>query len=122
METTKQKALLKHFSSILRKRALNEGSIEDIDPIILRFLSRKELIEIIKVKFENTIPKEFNLMELENVELLEIIGDDMYIISYITSNWVRVAQTERIITSVQKPKAPITKKLKPNDKKDKTTT
>ncbi|SDW82292.1 hypothetical protein SAMN05444411_102248 [Lutibacter oricola] len=114
MMEAKQKALLKHFSSVLRKKALNESSInEPIDPVILRFLSRKELIEIIKNKFENSIPKDLQLLELENEELLAIIGDEMYIISYITSNWVQVAQTEKEVV-------PITKKS--NTKKNEKTT
>jgi len=115
METTKQKALLKHFSSVLRRRALNESSInEPIDPVILRFLSRKELIEIIKNKFDNSIPKESNLVELENEELLTIIGDELYIIAHITQKWckelVQTAPTTNKPKEAQKPKSPITKK------------
>ena len=87
MEANK-KPLMKHFAAVLRKRALATVEInEAINPQILKFFTRKDLIQIIADKHGGTIPKEHNLMELENKELLAIIGDDMYIISYITKKW-----------------------------------
>ncbi|MFD2565923.1 hypothetical protein [Pseudotenacibaculum haliotis] len=80
--------LMKHFSSVLRTRANSKEATEpSISKSISRFLSRKELIEIIKEKFSGSIPKEHNLVELENEQLLDIIGDDMYIIAYCTQKW-----------------------------------
>jgi len=87
METNKR-PLMKHFAAVLRKRALSTVEInEAINPQILKFFTRKDLIQIIADKHDGTIPKEHNLMEMENTELLAIIGDDMYIISYITKKW-----------------------------------
>lgn len=87
MEKNK-KQLMKHFAAVLRKRALATVELnEAINPQILKFFTRKDLIQIIADKHDGTVPKEHNLVELENKELLAIIGDDMYIISYITKKW-----------------------------------
>ncbi|MDC9721724.1 MAG: hypothetical protein PSN34_02990 [Urechidicola sp.] len=87
MEANK-KPLMKHFAAVLRKRALSTVEInEAINPQILKFFTRKDLIQIIADKHDGTIPKQYNLVELENKELLTIIGDNMYIISYITKKW-----------------------------------
>ena len=79
--------LLKHFSSVLRTRVLGNMEVPNISTNTLRFLSRKELINIVKKRFDGTIPKQYNLVEMENKELLELIGDEMYIIAHFTSNW-----------------------------------
>ncbi len=120
MESNKQK-LMKHFASVLRNRALGKETEPAISKTIAYYLSRKELIEILKKKFDGSIPKTHNLVELENEELLELIGDELFIISYVTEKWSREprqANTKKENTkerlSLQKPK--------PNDKKDKTTT
>ncbi len=85
---TNKKPLMKYFAAVLRKRALSTVEInEPINPAILKFFTRKDLIQIITDKHDGTIPKQHNLVELENEELLAIIGDDMYIISYITKKW-----------------------------------
>lgn len=80
--------LMKHFATILRNRAVGRNDAS-LDPVILKYLSRKELIEIIREKFSGTIPKQYDLIELENGELLSIIEDDMYIIAYCTKKWSR---------------------------------
>jgi len=87
MKTNKSN-LMKHFASVLRKRALgkNNGS-EAIDLKILDSLIRKDLIQIIKQKHGGSIPKTLDLMELENKELLSHIGDDMFIIAFMTQKW-----------------------------------
>ena len=87
MEENKQ-ALLKIFALVMKDRAKLEHEFREISPAILRFFGRKELIEIITNKIHNgTLPPEINLMEMENSELLALIGDDMYIISYVTEKW-----------------------------------
>ncbi|WP_301401818.1 hypothetical protein [Polaribacter huanghezhanensis] len=92
METNK-KSLMKHFAAVLRKRALATTEInEPVNPQILKFFTRKDLIQIINDSHNGAIPKEHNLMEMENQELLTLIGDDMFIISYITRKWCREPQ------------------------------
>ena len=86
METNRNN-LMKHFASVLRNRALGKQEAPAISKTIAQFLSRKELIDIIKKKFDGTIPKEHNLLELENEELLELIADEMFIISHVTETW-----------------------------------
>lgn len=87
METNK-KALMKHFSVILKKRATEDTpEKQSINPAILKYVSRKELIAIITHKHNGTIPTKHNLAELENEELLPLIGDDLFIITYITNKW-----------------------------------
>lgn len=113
METNK-KSLMKHFSTVLRKRALSKTEVnEPINPQILKFFTRKDLLQIIADKHDGTIPKEYNLVELENKELLAIIGDDMYIISFITQQWCEEIQIIKALlkSGVQ------TKSQKPSDKK-----
>ncbi len=95
METNKR-PLMKHFAAVLRKRALATKEVkEPINPQILKFFSRKDLIQIIKDKHNGSIPKELNLMESENEDLLKTIGDDMYIISYMTQKWSEEAKVKK---------------------------
>jgi hypothetical protein len=97
METNK-KPLMKHFASVLRKRALATTQVKaSINPLILKFFTRKDLIQIILDKYDGTIPKTHNLVELENEELLAIIGDDMYIISYMTQKWCEETQMKKAL-------------------------
>ncbi len=87
---------MKHFAATLRKRALATKEVkEPINPQILKFFSRKDLIQIIKDKHNGSIPKELNLLESENEDLLKIIGDDMYIISYMTRKWSEEAKVKK---------------------------
>ena len=84
----KKQALHKIFSAVLKERSKSEHEFREISPEILRHFSRKELIEIITSKIYNgTVPPEINLVEMENGELLSIIGDDMYIIAYVSEKW-----------------------------------
>ncbi len=86
MNANKQ-ALMKIFSLVLRERAKSESESREISPEMVKFFSRKELIEIIHKMYNGVVPKEFNLVELENEGLLKIIADDFYIISYVTEKW-----------------------------------
>ena len=87
MNENKQ-ALMKIFSLVFRERSKAEIEYREISPEILKFFSRKELIEIITNKiFNGQVPPEHNLVEMENSELLKLIGDDLYIISYVTEKW-----------------------------------
>ena len=79
--------LLKRFSIVLKERSKSEPQYQTISPEMLKFFSRKELIEIITHNFGGNVPEEHNLVEMENNELLLLIGDDFNIISYVMSNW-----------------------------------
>ena len=57
--------------------------------VVVNCFNRKELIEILKKRFEGAIPKEYNLMEMENEELFQLIGNEMYLISYMSEKWSR---------------------------------
>lgn len=86
-------ALLKIFSIILKDRAKSEIQYQDISPEMLKFFSRKELIEIITHNCDGKFPQDYNLAEMENEELLQLIGDDFSIISYVMSKWSKEAVT-----------------------------
>ena len=86
-------ALLKIFSIILKDRAKSEIQYQDISPEMLKFFSRKELIEIITHNCDGQFPADYNLAEMENEELLQLIGDDFNIISYVMSKWSKEAVT-----------------------------
>jgi len=88
MESNQQQALMKHFASVLRKRALADTpEKETISHELTRFLTRKQLIAIIDEKYDGKVPKTIDLLSLENVELVMHIGDELYVISYITKQW-----------------------------------
>ena len=80
-------ALLKIFSTVLKDRVKSEPQYQSISTEMVKHFSRKELIEIITHNFEGEVPSEFNLVEMENNELLQLIGDDFKIISYVMSRW-----------------------------------
>ena len=86
-------ALLKIFSAVLKDRAKSELQYQLISPEMLKFFSRKELIEIITHNCDGQFPADHNLAEMENEELLQLIGDDFSIISYVMSKWSKEAVT-----------------------------
>ena len=118
-QTTKQ-ALLKHFALVLKKRAASNDS-EGINPSILKHFNRKQLIEIVLSKFNGSIPKEYNLLEMENEELLSLIGDDMFILAYLSHKWCK--ETEVIPVVEEKPvigkEEPKTNQRQPKESKPK---
>ena len=80
-------ALMKLFSLVLKDRAKEEKDTKKISPNLLKYFSRKELIEIINHIYDGVIPEEYELVDMENGELLKVIGDDFSIISYVTNKW-----------------------------------
>jgi len=88
MDTNKEQ-LMKHFATVLRNRALGKKTETQTGRNLPFYFSRKELIEILKKKFQGSIPKEHNLAELEKQEILDIVGDELFIISYVTEKWSR---------------------------------
>lgn len=84
----KQKwALMKLFSLVLKNRAKDEKETKQISADLLKYFSRKELIEIINHIYDGDIPEQYELVDMENEELLKVIGDDFSIISYVTNKW-----------------------------------
>jgi hypothetical protein len=94
MKTTKQ-LLLKHFSLVLRNRA--NGNNEPISTTLLKYLSRKDLVEVIQKIHNGNIPKELDLTLLENEELLTIIGDELFVISFITEKWCKEKEQKLVL-------------------------
>lgn len=97
-------SLMKIFSLVLRERAKTVSEFRSISPEMVKFFSRKELIEIITQKFQGDVPQQHNLMEMENDGLLKLIGDDFYIISYVTSKWSK--EVESLPLAPEKPFIP----------------
>lgn len=79
--------LLKHFASVLRGLALGKEVKMAVDTNVAHCLTRRDLIQILKRQFGGSIPKEHNLVEMEKSELLELVKDQMLVISYMTEKW-----------------------------------
>jgi len=86
MKTNKEQ-LLKHFATVLRNLALGKETDTLMSKNLVFYFTRKELIDMVTKFFNGTIPKEHNLVELENKELLELIDNDLFIISFVTAKW-----------------------------------
>jgi hypothetical protein len=85
-EPTAQTSLLKIFSTVLKDRSKSEQQFQTITPEMVKFFTRKELIEIVTHNFNGNV-SQYNLVEMENEEILLLIGDDYRIISYVMSRW-----------------------------------
>lgn len=93
----KQKwALMKLFSLVLKDRAKDEKQTKQISASLLKYFTRKELIEIINHIYEGVIPEEYELVDMENEELLKVIGDDFSIISYVTNKWSKEVSSQPV--------------------------
>ena len=112
---SKQKQLLKHFASVLRNRANADGKQTPvISDNLLKFFSRKELIEVIRRMYGGSLPKDMELVELENRELLSIIGDEMYILSFLIDGWQQGLKKKPVPASVSEDKPPRKSNTKKN--------
>ena len=102
-------SLMKLFSLVLKERAKEENQTKQISPNLLKFFSRKELIEIINHIYDGVIPEEYELVDMENGELLKVIGDDFSIISYVTNKWSKEVSSEtfEIISAEEKKEEPV---------------
>ncbi|MDG5490624.1 hypothetical protein [Psychroserpens sp. SPM9] len=120
MKTSKQQ-LMKYFATVLRGRALGKQTDSLMGKNLAFYFSRRELIEILKKKFNGTIPKEHDLVELENKELLELIEDELFIISYVTEKWSKEIPEKKPPAEKSPARSSQTQKPKPNDKKDQKT-
>lgn len=104
MNDNKQQ-IMKHFAGVLRNRANAKAIGKGADLSLLKFLSRKELIEIIKNAHDGTLPKDLDLVELENKELLFHIKDEMFILLYFVGLWCKEdgsTETASITQTVKK--------------------
>ena len=87
-----------------------------------KFTGRKDLIHIITDKFDDSIPKEYKLMEMGNDELLNIIKDDMFVIAHMKQKWTKEEpeeefpeQTSEVLTTPETTKG-IQKEVKKDNK------
>ena len=111
MKTNKEQ-LLKHFATVLRNLATGKQTDNLMSQNLAFYFTRKELIEMVKKYFGGSIPKQHNLVELENKELLDLIDNQLFIISYITEKWSQEPVSK---------KEPVNPKPKPHEKKDEKT-
>ena len=121
MEDNK-KQLMKYFATVLRNLALEKETESLMSRNLVFYFSRKELIEILKKKFGGTIPKEHNLAEMENRELLELVDNELFIISYVTERWSKEAKEKKLIPEKPKPSSSRAQNSKSHEKKDEKTT
>lgn len=87
MQENKQQ-LMKYFSLVLKRRA-SEETLQGIQVKILNFLSRKDLVAIIHSRYNGKIPPDINLVEMENEGLLNLIEDELFILSYVLQQWCK---------------------------------
>jgi hypothetical protein len=112
----KNQMLMKHFAGMLKDRATGKVT-SGVSESLLKFFSRKELIEVLTRKGGGKISQEWNIAELENEELLSIIGDEMFILSYYVEKWC----VEMPLLSEEKPKTIFTHPKKEDHDKQKST-
>lgn len=82
-----QQQLMKYFSLVLKRRATNAEPSQEIDTKVLNLLTRKDLVDIITYRYQGELPKDVNLVAMENEDLLQLIKDELYIITYMTQQW-----------------------------------
>lgn len=82
--TIKHRKLILHFLELLAKE-FETRKVTAIDPLFLELISRKELIEITLWLFTNY--DKSILTEKTDRELLELIGDDSCVLSYMIQKW-----------------------------------
>ena len=82
--TIKQRKLIFHFLEVLAKE-LETRKVTEIDSLFLQLIPRKELIAIVLWLFTNY--DKSMLTEKTDQELLELIGDDSSVLSYVIQKW-----------------------------------
>ncbi|QTE23318.1 hypothetical protein [Polaribacter cellanae] len=82
--TIKQRKLMLHFLELLAKE-FEIRKVTEIDTVFLQLIPRKELIKIVLWLFTNY--DRSMLTEKTDAELLELIGDDSCLLSYIIQKW-----------------------------------
>jgi len=46
-----------------------------------------ELLEMVKKYFKGPIPKQYSLVEFKNRQLMELIENELFVISYVVEKW-----------------------------------
>ena len=82
--TIKERKLVLHFLEMLEQQ-LESRKVTEINPVFLTLFSRKELIEIVLWLFTNY--DKSMLTEKTDEELLELIGDDASMLSFVLEQW-----------------------------------
>lgn len=80
----KKRRLIGHFLEMLEKRIENRVAPK-INPIFLKFFTRTQLIDMALWLYTN-YDKSF-LADKSDTELLELIGDDINVLSYTIQRW-----------------------------------
>lgn len=118
-----QEYLLKHFATALRSLALGKEMKPVSETNVAYCLTRKDLIQIVKKQFGGNIPKQHNLVEMEKLELIELVENQLLIISYMTEKWSREPREVSKKEETTKPNASAKKeptKTSQNKKKNET--
>jgi len=82
--TIKERKLILHFLEMLYVEIENRKDAK-INPVFLKFFSRKELIEIVIWLYSNY--DKSMLTEKTDEELLELIGSDSSVLAYAIEQW-----------------------------------
>jgi hypothetical protein len=82
--TIKERKLMLHFLELLEQQ-LENRKVTEINPVFLTLFSRKELIEV--VLWILTHYDKSMLTEKTDAELLELIGDDTCVLSFVIEQW-----------------------------------
>lgn len=82
--TIKQRKLILHFLEVLEQH-LEQKKVTEINSVFLQLLSRKELIDIVLWLF--THYDKSMVAEKTETELLELIGNDSCVLSYVIEQW-----------------------------------
>ncbi len=90
----KKQQLMKRFSVMLKNRVMGKESKEGPREVLLENLSRKDLIEILSRKSGGSIPEDWNIAELEKEELLDKVGDEMFVLAYFVEFWCAELQSQ----------------------------
>ena len=93
--TIKQRKLIVHFLKQLEKEFLKNRN-QKLSVFFTHFFNREELIEILEHSCFDQDLKQQNIKTLENEQLLELIGEDYFILSFL------IHKIESEITSVPK--------------------
>src|SRR5690606_1468728 len=80
----KERKLIGHFLEMLQGR-MEHKMVNRISSVYLDYFDRKELIEI--VLWANDAYDRNLLAEKTEEQLLELIGDEMYVLSYTIYKW-----------------------------------
>lgn len=118
-----QEQLMKYFSLVLKKRS-NENAEKGTNKKVLKYLSRKDLIDVVNYRYDGKLPTNVNLVEMENEGLLSLIQDELYIVAYVVQQWCgdiderKKTKVERLDSSNTSPKktATISSKMQKDGK------